>query len=194
MSRLIDGLLVFSKVHIRGADFAEVPLDELMADVISDLETSARLTTEHVEVCGQLPVIQGDRAQLSQLFEQLLDNSLKFAREGEPPRVEIRGRLVGEVSAEGGPGTWCEIDVRDHGIGFDPRYAERIFEPFERLHDHSSEYEGAGIGLAVSQRIVERHGGRFRAHGSPGQGATFTVGLPLTQHRVSADEPSSENM
>jgi signal transduction histidine kinase len=86
--------------------------------------------------------------------------------------------------------THCEIDVEDHGIGFDPKYAEQIFQPFRRLRSRQ-EYEGTGIGLTICHRIVERHGGTITVRSTPGQGSTFTVRLPLVQTPGrSANDPS----
>jgi signal transduction histidine kinase len=115
-----------------------------------------------------MPVIEADPLQMRQLLQNLAANALKFHREGVPPVVEVRGHL------ENGR---AQITVSDNGIGFEEKYAERIFTMFERLHARTK-YEGTGIGLAICRKIAERHGGEIRAHGRPGEGATFIVTLP----------------
>jgi signal transduction histidine kinase len=107
-------------------------------------------------------------AQLDQVLQNLLSNALKFGRPGVPPSVEI------EAHREGGD--WCLV-VADHGIGIPPEQRDQVFQMFHRLHGLDA-YEGAGVGLAIVQRIVEHHGGRVRAEATPGGGATFLVTLP----------------
>jgi signal transduction histidine kinase len=106
---------------------------------------------------------------MRQLLQNLVGNGLKFHRPGVPPRVELSG------SASNGT---AEIVVSDNGIGFDEKYAERIFTMFERLHGRAS-YEGTGIGLAICRKIAHRHGGDIRASSTPGAGARFVVTLPV---------------
>ncbi|HYE59176.1 MAG TPA: ATP-binding protein, partial [Rhodothermales bacterium] len=120
------------------------------------------------EVLTSLPTLNADRAQLHRLLLHLVGNALKFRREDVPPVVRL--------SAETEPGA-VRLIVEDNGIGFDPRYAERIFKPFERLNGVSA-YEGAGMGLAISRRIAERHGGTITAESTPGEGSRFIVTLP----------------
>ena len=112
---------------------------------------------------------------MRQLFQNLISNSLKFAPNHEPPQVRIHS----EVRNEPRPGC-VRIFVEDNGIGFDEKYAERIFYPFERLHGRAA-YEGVGMGLAICRKIVERHGGVIEAKSQPGQGATFIITLPIKQ-------------
>jgi signal transduction histidine kinase len=127
-------------------------------------------------------VIEADRTQMRQLLQNLIGNALKFHREGEPPVIRIRGEVVTapapSVSGEATFGDCCVITVEDNGIGFDEKYAERVFTAFERLHGRSV-YEGTGIGLSIARKIVWRHGGDITARGVPQRGATFTVTLPL---------------
>ena len=121
---------------------------------------------------GALPVIEADALQMRQLIQNLLSNALKYRRKEVPPVVQLSCTLTG--------GNDCTITVTDNGIGFNEQYAEKIFRMFERLHGRA-EYEGAGIGLAICRKIVERHGGTIAASSIAGQGATFTVTLPVTQ-------------
>jgi signal transduction histidine kinase len=182
MQRLINDLLDFSRVTHRGKEFELVDLGQVTEEVIADLEARVVELNARVDV-ADLPVIEADRTQMRQLMQNLVGNALKFHREGEPPLIRIRGevfagqapRFSGELTA----GDRCVITVEDNGIGFDEKYADRVFAAFERLHSRSG-YEGTGIGLSIARKIVWRHGGQITANGAPEQGATFTVTLPLS--------------
>lgn len=177
MQTLISSLLNYSRVTTQAKPFERVALDEIVNGVLTDLEARIEETGAHVAV-GGLPVVQADSLQMRQLFQNLIGNALKFQREGVIPEVQISARPLdsGDVVDNPVSRQW-EITVQDNGIGFDDKYAMRIFEVFERLNDRSS-YEGTGIGLAVCRKIVERHEGRIYASGSPGEGARFTIVLP----------------
>jgi signal transduction histidine kinase len=108
-----------------------------------------------------------------QLFQNLIGNALKFHKPDEKPEVRIR--FVSDTSSV------CRITVEDNGIGFEERYLDRIFAPFQRLHGRSSPYEGTGMGLAICKKIVERHGGSITASSTAGTGTSFIVRLPLRQ-------------
>jgi signal transduction histidine kinase len=172
MQTLIIDLLHYSRVTTRAQPFAPVQLNEIVQGVISDLETRIEEVSGEVRV-GDLPEIEADRTQMRQLFQNLIGNALKFHQEDKPPVVEVSG----EINSDG---KCCHIWVRDNGIGFDPAYDERIFALFQRLHGRH-QYEGSGIGLAVCRKIVDRHGGTIKAESQPGEGATFTITLPLKQ-------------
>ncbi len=167
MSVMIQDLLTYSRITTRADEFTGVNLNEIAAEVLSDLEIRIEETGGRVQV-GELPKLQADPLQMRQLFQNLIGNGLKYHRPGIAPVVEI--------SAERKSRQWV-IAVRDNGIGIDPRYTERIFEPFARLHTRSA-YEGTGMGLAICKKIVERHGGTIEVHSQPGQGATFFIHLP----------------
>jgi signal transduction histidine kinase len=181
MQRLIDDLLSFARVSSRQRDFTPIDLSALARDVVGDLEARIRELDAQVEI-SELPVVAADRVQMGQLLQNLLSNALKFHREGVPPIVRIRAEIVeGEQSrfaGEAANGRRCLVAVEDNGIGFEPKYAERIFSAFERLHSRS-EYEGTGIGLSIARKIAWRHGGELTATSAPGQGSTFTLTLPL---------------
>ena len=183
MEALIDGLLAYSRLGARTSPRAAVDLSEVVQAVLSDLEVQVRKVGGRVET-GDLPTVEADPTQMRQLLQNLIGNALKFHRPDEPPVVKVHGEVLG---AEGTPAAsgapmerHCRIIVEDNGIGFDEKYAERIFEVFQRLHGRAA-YEGTGVGLAICRRIVERHHGSIVARGSPGQGATFVVTLPLRQ-------------
>ena len=173
MQTLIDDLLSLSRVTTHGQPFVAVDVAEVVQTVLSDLETRLAQTGGRVEV-GPLPMLVADRGQISQLLQNLIGNALKFHKPGEGPVVKVHGRAL--------PGTpvapeMCQITVEDNGVGFDQKYADRIFRIFERLNGRG-EYEGTGIGLAICRKVVERHGGTISAASAPGCGATFTVTLP----------------
>ena len=190
MQVLIQDLLKLSRVTSRALPFVDCPLRDIALAVVGDLEVVIEQKNARIEI-GDLPVIQGDPVQMQQLFLNLLSNALKFQRPGEIPVVSISSRiftppepLVPDARARG---QFCEICVRDNGIGFNASYAEQIFVVFQRLHTRS-EYEGTGIGLAVCRKITDRHGGTIVAKSEPAGGATFTVTLPLKQPADAAHE------
>jgi signal transduction histidine kinase len=181
MRALIDGLLEYSRVTLRGQPMIPVDLNRIAQEVVADLETRLQQTGGRVEI-GDLPTIDADPIQMRQLFQNLIGNSLKFQRKEVHPRVTISGSLVPPPASRDGAarGPWCELSFQDNGVGFEPMYAEQIFDLFQRLHGRE-EYEGTGMGLAICKKIVERHGGQIAAAGAPGQGARFTVSLPVTR-------------
>ncbi len=170
MQKFIDDLLGYSKVTTASAWRERVDLKEVISQVLTVLESPIEETHPIIEV-GPMPFIEADRMQMTQLFQNLISNALKFHKKDVPPVVRISHRLLENGSHE--------ILVKDQGIGFDARYLDRIFKPFERLHG-KSEYEGTGMGLAICQKIVLRHGGELTAESSSQEGATFIVTLPAT--------------
>jgi PAS domain S-box-containing protein len=183
MQSLIQDLLTLARVTSRPQAFAKVDLRKTVAEVLADLEVM--IENSHAKIgVGNLPTIDADPLQMRQLFQNLIGNALKFAKPGEPPTILIDaevGQLVGEALPGAAPGAEiCRITVRDQGIGFDPKHAERVFQVFQRLHSREA-YEGTGIGLALVRKIADRHGGAALARSREGDGATFIVTLPLEQ-------------
>jgi signal transduction histidine kinase len=167
MGAMIDGLLTFAGLGHQGMTLepaAVRPLIDRVLELRRD-EIAARGVT--VEI-GALPTLNMDAILMRQVFDNLIANALKYTREASDPTIEIEAR-EGET-------VW-EISVADNGVGFDMAYAEKLFGVFHRLH-RAEEYEGVGVGLALTRRIVERHGGTIRAEASRGVGATFFVELP----------------
>jgi PAS domain S-box-containing protein len=172
MQALINDLLVFSRITTKAQPFAAVDLEEIAHEVVHDLEVRIHQANGEV-IVGALPAIDADALQMRQLLQNLVGNGLKFHRPDLPPRVEISGKVFNNTA---------EITVSDNGIGFDEKYADRIFTMFERLHGRAA-YEGTGIGLAICRKIAHRHGGEIRANSVPGAGARFVVTLPV-MHKV----------
>ncbi len=170
MSQLISDLLSLSRIATRGRPFKTVDLEKLLTGVLSDLEVAIETTGAQLDV-GALPKMNGDELQIRQLFQNLVGNSLKFRRQNVQHKVQIWSKVNDDE-------TQVEIHVKDNGIGLDEKYANRIFEVFQRLHARH-EYEGTGIGLAICRKIVERHQGDIYVVSQAGEGAEFIVTLPL---------------
>jgi PAS domain S-box-containing protein len=194
MQTLINDLLTFSRIISRNQPFVPVNLQELTREVLSDLELRIEKSGAIVEV-GDLPEIDGDATQMRQLLQNLISNALKFHKPESQPKVRIQHRIL-DVPARPGRDNngndntqFCELSIKDNGIGFEEKHLDKIFAVFQRLHGRQ-EYEGTGIGLAVCRRIVERHGGALTAKSQPAQGATFIATLPL-RHSVSAQTTSA---
>ena len=172
MQQMINGLLELARVSTRGDAFAPVDLNAILEDALSDLEARVQATGGQV-IISDLPVIEADGLQVRRLFQNLIGNALKFYKPGIPPVIKISAL----VSKTKDPFT-VAIHVEDNGIGFAQEHAERIFQPFQRLHG-KGEYEGTGLGLSICQKIVERHHGSIDVQSVIGQGSRFTVTLPL---------------
>ena len=172
---LIEGLLAFSRVTTKGQAPKLVELGAIATEVTADLEARIAHVGGTIEI-GSLPAIEADPLQMRQLFQNLLGNALKFHRPAVPPTVRISATPVEAQDACTG---W-QIEVADNGIGFDEKYLDRIFKLFQRLHERGT-YEGAGMGLAISRKIVERHHGTITARSTPGRGTTMLVTLPSRQ-------------
>ena len=180
MQTLVSDLLALSRVTTAAQPFEDLPLSDVFDTVLSDLSVSLDEAEGYVEV-AEVPTIEADRTQMDQLFRNLIGNALKFRKPGVAPRVTVR--MAAEAKPLPAiPGPAHTIVVADNGIGFEPSQGSKLFQPFKRLHARH-QYEGAGIGLAICEKIVLRHHGRITATGTPGEGATFTVTLPRRQPR-----------
>ncbi|MCP4002646.1 MAG: hypothetical protein GY725_00485 [bacterium] len=176
-SDLIEDLLAFSRVNRPDKAFVETDLNRIMGEVVSDLEVLISETGTTIDV-RELPTLRGDKAQLRQLFQNLISNAIKYRKSDVP--VEIR--IAAEAGKRELPSDEIEnyvIRVADNGIGFAQEHGEKIFEVFQRLHGQL-EYSGTGVGLAIARRISERHGGTIAAEGEAGVGAVFIVTLPVS--------------
>lgn len=170
MGMLIDDLLAFSRLGRKSMEPTALNMAELANNMFQRLAQNSESTLRFQ--LGRLPPAIADRSLLEQVWSNLLSNAIKFSSHEEEPVVEV-GAIVTE--------TENVYFVRDNGAGFDPRYSDKLFGVFQRLHD-ASEFPGTGVGLALVQRIITRHGGRVWADGQPGDGATFHFSLPREIH------------
>lgn len=180
LQRLIGDLLTFARISSTEVSARPVDLGRLTRAVASDL-LEGRPETARIEV-RTLPLARGDLGLLRQLLENLLSNAIKFSRPNTSAHVVVHAEDAGEEIAADRRAGFFRLLVEDEGIGFDPKYVDRIFQVFQRLHP-LDRYEGTGIGLAICQRVAELHGGSITARRSPGNGACFVVTLP----RATAD-------
>ena len=170
MGRLIEDILAFSRMGRKEIAREDLDMDALVRSVAQELAPSWEGRDLRVQI-GELPRARGDSAMLRQVWVNLLANAVKFTRPKHSASVEIGAR---EEAAEN------IYYVKDDGVGFDMQYAHKLFGVFQRLHG-VDEFEGTGIGLAIVQRIVARHGGRVWAQGGVNEGATFHFALPKAQ-------------
>ena len=188
MQGLINDLLNFSRVTTKSQPFAAVDLNEVVKEVTTDLEARLEQSGGRVEA-GPLPAIEAEPLHMRQLLQNLIGNALKFRRPDTKPVIKIAAEIGKYPPAPGArsaaPREMVRLTVSDNGIGFDEKYTERIFQVFQRLHSRA-EYEGTGMGLAITRKIVEHHSGEITAKSKPGEGATFIVTLPVKQRK--ADE------
>lgn len=169
MRDMIDGLLQYSRIETQGDPFEPTDLEAVLDDVLADIQFKIEDTDADIRA-DDLPRVIGDAGQLRQLFQNLLQNAIEYS-DDEPSRIH--------VSADRSGSMWT-ISVSDDGIGIDPANQDRIFEVFQRLHSRA-EYDGTGIGLALCQRIVERHDGDIWVESEPGEGSTFSFTLPAAE-------------
>ena len=179
MSSLIQDLLEYARATTEEERPTSVALDE-------DLEAALTHLTQAIEESGAsithdpMPTIAVDRGQMVRLFQNLIGNALKYRKPDQIPQIHITAEQMNRE--------WT-IAIRDNGIGFDPQYASTIFAPFKRLHQPDA-FPGTGVGLAISRRIVEAHGGRIWAESRPGEGAIFRFTLPLDGKPPRSHTPS----
>jgi light-regulated signal transduction histidine kinase (bacteriophytochrome) len=181
MRNLIQDLLTFSKSNFSDAKFERVDLNTLLAEVLSDLEVKISDKNATIESRG-LPTMLVIKFQFHQLLLNLIGNALKFSKPNEPAHILITSEVITpneirSIEPAAREENYNLITIADNGIGFDQRFADRIFEMFHRLHNRAH-YEGTGIGLAICKKIVENHRGFIMAEGRPGEGATFRIYLP----------------
>lgn len=179
MSKLITDLLDYSRLSSNVVP-EKNNLNEILVEVLSDFDYLIDEKKAVIKI-NELPLITGVPSQLRQLFQNLVGNSLKFSLAGTPPLIEITSEIIEEKSFESKAspnGKYCRIEVKDNGIGFNEVYLDKIFKIFQSLNDRNS-YEGTGIGLAIANKIVERHNGLITAKSSTGNGACFIIILPL---------------
>jgi len=182
MRNLINALVSFSLVKQPETLFEATDLNIIIQNVISDLELKIQATQTKLEV-GPLPVIEANKLQLEQLFQNIISNSIKFQANGQAPLIKIYAELILDKKVfptVNSTEDYYKITVEDNGIGFEETYLQEIFGMFKRLNTN---YQGTGLGLAICKRIVDNHNGFITAESKPGVGSKFMVILPVTQHR-----------
>ncbi|MAU72777.1 MAG: hypothetical protein CML04_11845 [Pseudozobellia sp.] len=183
MRTLIDELLAYSRTGSEDYQFETTDLRSVLENVLENLSATFE-ESEAIIDYDEMGTVRIIPFQIKQVFQNLLENSLKFTKENEPPKVEV---TTIEVDGEAIPiegiypnGKYLKISFRDYGIGFDPQNGEKIFEIFQRLHG-KLEYQGTGIGLAIVKKIMDNHKGYIQAVGRPDDGATFNLYFPLNE-------------
>jgi signal transduction histidine kinase len=177
MQTLVQDLLAFSRVGRQGHDFKVIACNEIVHSALKNLHASIHESGAAI-VCGDLPSVVADGSQLTQLFQNLIGNAIKF-RSAEAPVIRINAEQQGRE--------WV-FSVADNGIGIAEEYGEIVFVIFKRLHTQQ-EYPGSGIGLAICKKIVEQHGGRMWVESQPKRGSTFKFTLPIQEQRRNYDPP-----
>lgn len=181
MHLLLKSLLEYSRVTSGDKQFDPLDLRKSVNEALSNLEILVQDKGARIEV-NDLPVVDADLHQMTQLFQNLIGNALKFQRDGETPQVKIYSHIADQSMQKNGK--TYEIFVEDNGIGFEgKKYVKKIFQPFQRLHN-MEKYEGVGIGLAICKKIAEYHGGDLTVRSRPGRGSTFIITLPEKQEKM----------
>ncbi len=171
MQNLITDLLTFSRLASRAQPFVKVDLNSILVEVSSDLEIAIEKSQTKI-TNDPLPVIDGEPTQMRQLFQNLISNAIKFREENKAPHIHISS-----VERNKNGKSFTELSFKDNGIGFDEKYADKIFNIFQQLG--GKKYEGSGIGLSICKKIVNIHGGTILVTSKPGEGTTFIVALPI---------------
>ncbi|MGE5795872.1 MAG: PAS domain S-box protein [Ignavibacteria bacterium] len=167
MQQLINDLLKYSRVSTTGKSFEEVDCNVVLKDVLEDLKFLILEENAVLEI-GNMPIVKGDRTQLRQLFQNLIQNAIKCKCE-KNPEIKIRSEIKDKY--------WL-FSIKDNGIGIDPKFHERIFTIFQRLHSREK-YQGTGVGLAICKKIIERHGGQIFVESELNKGAVFYFTIPM---------------
>ena len=167
MQNLINDLLDYSRVTTKGNKFEQVNMKEPLENALTNLKLYIKENNAIIIPNNSFPTINGDYSQMTQLFQNIIGNAIKY-RSSEPPKIHI--------SATNKDNDWL-FSIKDNGLGMDPKYSDKVFKIFRRLHTNS-EYEGTGVGLAITKRIIERHNGQIWVESEPGNGSTFYFTIP----------------
>jgi PAS domain S-box-containing protein len=182
MSQLIDGLLAFSRLGRSAVNVMPVDFTMLVEAVVSQIAHDTEGRVVDWVIAPDMPVVQGDALLLREVWANLLGNAFKYSRPRERARIEVGWSVD--------PAVGYTFFVKDNGVGFDTKYAQKLFGVFQRLH-RASEFEGTGIGLALTRRILERHGGSIWAESQPGEGSVFHFSLPFEGCSTSEASPDT---
>ena len=173
MGQLIDGLLALSRLGRERLMFTDIDMSELAKNAFDEQKAASAGSRTIAFNASDLPVAYGDKRLITQVFQNLFANAIKFTRNEPTAEIEVGSKSVAGEDV---------YFVRDNGVGFDMNHAQKLFGTFQRLHA-ANEFEGSGIGLATVQRIIDRHGGRVWAEAELNKGATFYFSLPAREHR-----------
>jgi PAS domain S-box-containing protein len=184
MKRLIEDLLALSRAGTQAANFRPVESRDVLETACANLAVSIRESGAEITT-GSLPLIVADPVLLTQVFQNLIGNAIKFRKKDHPPRIHVAAEHTAANANDG----WV-LSIHDDGIGIQPRHVERIFGIFERLHS-GDQYEGSGVGLAITRRILERHGGRIWVESIPGEGSTFRFLIPAKTENLNASRAAT---
>ncbi|MBI2722100.1 MAG: response regulator [Bacteroidetes bacterium] len=178
MQNLINDILAFSKIAVQKEELVHSDINLLIDEVLSDMDMQIQEKNAKITV-GKLPMMHVYPSLIKPLFQNLINNSLKYSKKDIQPVIEISGQIEPneDKTTKTKFNKFCRIQVKDNGVGFEQQYAEQIFTMFKRLHGNS-EYAGTGIGLAICKKIVDEHHGYISAISAVNQGSTFTITLP----------------
>ncbi|GAB3995885.1 hypothetical protein GCM10028807_37190 [Spirosoma daeguense] len=183
MASLINDLLTYSRLS-NVESYQATDLNALIAELLLDFDEAINRTDATIRI-DNLPVIDSMPGRIRQVFQNLISNALKFIKPNVAPSIHIGAERITTLAFDGAPlpeGAYCRIVVQDNGIGFDEKFLDRIFVIFQRLHNRTS-YEGTGIGLAIAKKNIEKHHGLITAQSREGEGARFTIVLPIKQSK-----------
>jgi signal transduction histidine kinase/FixJ family two-component response regulator len=192
MSNLITDLLSFASLSGPNL-FQPADMGQIISEIMSDLELSIAEKEARIDV-GPMPQVEAIPGLIRQLFQNIISNALKFSKPDQPPHIRVGAERTNTPSVDGPcaeDGAWCRISIADNGIGFDEKYADKIFTLFQRLNARA-EYEGTGIGLAIAKKIVDRHNGTIAARSVQGEGSTFYVILPVKQDQLRREKEENQ--
>jgi signal transduction histidine kinase len=184
MEDLINDLLDYSKLSIK-SQFKSTPLNPLIQEVLADLQHLI-LDKKAIVHVAKLPLVDCIQTEIRQVFQNLISNALKFSSPAIVPEITISSEYTSEKVTQGSitkDGPYCRITVTDNGIGFNEKYLDKIFVIFQRLHGGDT-FEGTGIGLAITKKIIDKHKGFITARSAEDKGASFIIVLPLNQDTV----------
>ena len=186
MKTMIMDILQYSRLSKNDNNFVKTDLKEVVSEVLEDFEIVIDEKKAKI-IVGDLPEIEVNPGQIRQVFQNLISNALKFGSSEKLPFIEINGEKPSSedaVSPESVESNLCTISIKDNGIGFDDSYGDKIFSLFQRLNT-KDKYEGSGIGLAITKKIIDKHNGKITANSKEGEGSEFIITLPRRQYKAS---------
>lgn len=184
MRALITDVLHYSKLSAENNQDELIDVEKIVQEIVEDMELMIKDKNAEISI-GKLPSLYANSGQIRQVFQNVIGNALKFSKSGQPPVVQITGYRIEEKSfdsPQSSDGSFCLYSIKDNGIGFSEIFHVKIFEMFQRLHARE-EYDGSGIGLAITKKIIEKHNGLVKAKSTPGKGTEFLLLFPYRIQR-----------